>query len=207
MLSDIRGTCPWATVPMALLTCAVFHCWHSQRSWRLTVSKSQFSLPVIEYFQSFQVGCKHLKNIIWNQIPQSLSGVHQNFTDVYDFCWGLWFLKQLRDCCLSVTLGLWMSESFAVLQPLPFLFGLHTPSPGLAARQDCFLCLQPRSQMSAGALGRGFSPCCLRVLAHQTPGSLGSLTEMLSPSREAHCCIPGQSQPNPTSQTTPTSKR
>lgn len=108
MLSDSKGTCPWATVPTAPLTRALCFTAGTHRDpggRRLTVSKSQLSLPVIEYFQSFQVGCKHLKNIIWNQIPQSPSGVHQRFIDVYDFCWGLWSLRQLRDCWLGVTLA------------------------------------------------------------------------------------------------------
>lgn len=191
----------------------------------MTVSKSQLSLPVIEYFQSFQVGCKHLKNIIWNQIPQSPSGVHQRFIDVYDFCWGLWSLRQLRDCWLGVTLAfgwlkallysslffLLLCSGFSLLlqqhchssghgtvsaqaltsgageldPALPLLSArwnstkgmsphlselgdpplsgtaikpLQIPSPRLAARRDWSLCLQSRSKMSAGVLGRGFSP-------------------------------------------------
>lgn len=136
MLSDSRGTCPWATVPTAPLTRALCFTAGTHRhpgGRRLTVSKSQLSLPVIEYFQSFQVGCKHLKNIIWNQIPQSPSGVHQSFIDVYDFCWGLWSLRQLRDCWLGVTPGLWTGESTAVLQPLLSPFGLWVLSAPAAA--------------------------------------------------------------------------
>lgn len=159
MLSDIGGPVPG---PLSPQLCSPMLCFtagthRDPGGRRLTVSKSQLSLPVIEYFQSFQVGCKHLKNIIWNQIPQSLSGVHQSFIDAYDFCWGLWFLRQLRDCCLGLAAALWMGESSAVLQPLPSPSGLPTPSPRLAARQDWALLTAQEPNVSWGTGKRIFS--------------------------------------------------
>lgn len=136
----------------------------------MTVSKSQLSLPVIEYFQSFQVGCKHLKNIIWNQIPQSLSGEHQSFIDVYDFCWGLWFLRQLHDCCLGVTPGLWMGEKYFSL--LLLLLGSTNQTQGWQPGRTGLSACSPGAKCQLGQWEEDFLPACLRVLAHQPPGSL-----------------------------------
>lgn len=171
MLSDIGGPVPG---PLSPRLCSPMLCFtagihRDPGGRRLTVSKSQLSLPVIEYFQSFQVGCKHLKNIIWNQIPQSLSGVHQSFIDIYDFCWGLWFLRQLRDCCLGVTPGFWMGESTAVLQPLPPPFGLHTPAQGWQPGRTGLSSCSPGAKGQLGHWEEDFLPACLRLLhtSHQ----------------------------------------
>lgn len=202
MLSDIGGPVPG---PLSPQLCSPMLCFtagthRDPGGRRLTVSKSQLSLPVIEYFQSFQVGCKHLKNIIWNQIPQSLSGVHQSFIDAYDSCWGLWFLRQLRDCCLGLAAALWMGESSS------FSFWSPHTKPKAGSQAGLGSAHSPGAKCQLGHWQEDFLPACLRLSpgclrAQQPPGSLGSLTEMLSASREEHCFIPGQSQPNPTSET------
>lgn len=126
----------------------------------MTVSKSQLSFAVIEYFQSFQVGCKHLKNIIWNQIPQSPSGVHQSFIDVYVFLLGF----MISQAAVGLLASGWVKAQLYSSLFLLLLGSTHQGQGWQPGRTGLFA-RSPGARWQLGHRQEDFLLACLRGLA------------------------------------------